>query len=112
MSTTMIVTRNVSDRTRGFLASSLLEVAPGVYFGARVSVAVRERVWGVLAQTWHAEVDASVIMVWREPKEPSEHAVRTLGLPPVDLVEVDGLVLARRTPTTRSRGEAAARRRG
>lgn len=100
MSTTLVVTRNVSDRTRGFLASSLLEVAPGVYFGARVSVAVRERVWTVLAQTWHAEVDASVVMVWRDPQAPSEHSVRTLGLPPVDLVEVDGLVLARRRMAT------------
>lgn len=96
MSTTVIVTRNVSDRIRGFLASSMLELAPGVYCGFRLSPAVRERIWGVLEEWFAAEVDSSIAMLWREPSVPGEQAVKVLGSPPVDLVEHDGMILARR----------------
>lgn len=96
MSATIIVTRNVSDRVRGFLASSLLELAPGVYTGARLSPAVRDRIWTVLEEWFASERDASIVMLWREPSLPGEQAVKVLGVPPVDLVEHDGLILARR----------------
>ena len=92
----VIVTRNVSDRIRGFLASSLLELAPGVYSGARVSAAVRERIARVLEEWFTAEVDASIVMLWRDPTRPGGQAVKVLGSPPVDLVDVDGLILTRR----------------
>ena len=93
---TVIVTRNVADRIRGFLASSMLEVAPGVYSGARQSPAVRERIWGVLQAWFLAEADASIVMVWSEPSMPGGQAVNVLGVPPVELVEVDGIALTRR----------------
>lgn len=64
---TVIVTRNVEDRYRGFLTSCMLEIAPGVYTGPRMSVSVRERVWRVLGE-WHAGLRrGSIIMTWREP---------------------------------------------
>lgn len=91
--TTVIVTRNVSPRMRGFLASTMLELAPGVYSAPRQSPAVRERIWNVLDEWFALEQDASVIMLWREPAMPGEQAVRTLGIPPIKLVEVDGLIL-------------------
>lgn len=97
MSLTVVVTRNVSNRIRGFLASSMLELGPGVYSGARLSRAVRERIWEVLEDWFIAETDASIVMVWRDSELPGGQAVRTLGVPPVDLVEVDGLVLTRRS---------------
>ena len=101
MSATIVVTRNVSDRTRGFLASSMLEVAPGVYCGFRLSPAVRERIWSVLEDWFRAEIDASIVMLWRDPSVPGEQALRVLGVPPVDLVEHDGMILARHPlPTT------------
>jgi len=93
---TVIVTRNVADRIRGFLASAMLELAPGVYMSVRHSTAVRERIWDVLQDWFQVEEDASIVMVWNDPSVPGGHAVRTLGLPPVDLVEVDGLLLTRR----------------
>jgi len=96
MSTTLIATRNVSDRLRGFLASSLLEVGPGIYFGARLSPAVRDRIWSVVEGAWGSETEASVVMVWRDQKLPCEHAVKTLGTPPVSLVEHDGIILTHR----------------
>lgn len=97
MSATIIVTRNVSDRVRGFLASSMLELAPGVYCGFRLSPAVRERIWDTLEDWFRAEVDASLVMLWRDPSLPGEQAVRVLGVPTVDLIEHDGMILARRS---------------
>jgi CRISPR-associated protein Cas2 len=96
MSMTMVVTRNVSDRVRGFLASAMLELAPGVYSAPRISPAVRDRVWAVLEDWFPNERDASIVMVWQERTVPGGQAFRVLGSPPVGLVEVDGLLLARR----------------
>ncbi|HOB89204.1 MAG: type I-E CRISPR-associated endoribonuclease Cas2e [Bacillota bacterium] len=93
---TVIVTRNVSDRIRGFLASSMLELAPGVYTAPRHSPAVRERIWNVLEDWFVLEENASIVMVWSEHTMPGGQAVKALGVPPVELVEVDGLVLTKR----------------
>lgn len=98
MSMTVVVTRNVSSRVRGFLASAMLELAPGVYSAPRISPAVRDRVWDVLKDWFPDERDASLIMIWQERDVPGGQAVRTLGSPPIDFVNVDGLVLARRPP--------------
>lgn len=96
MSMTIAVTRNVTPRTRGFLASSMLELAPGVYTAPRLSPAVRTRIQDVL-QTWFwAERDASIVMVWQDPQASGGQRVWMLGAPPVDLVEVDGMILTRR----------------
>lgn len=92
MSMTVVVTRNVSDRVRGFLASSMLELAPGVYTAPRITPAVRERIWGVLSD-WHPnEKNASIVMLWAESSMPGGQAVATLGTPPIRLVEIDGML--------------------
>ena len=96
MSMTVVVTRNVSSRVRGFLASAMLELAPGVYSAPRISPAVRNRVWAVLEDWFSNESEASVVMIWQEREVPGGQSVRTLGSPPIDFVNVDGLVLARR----------------
>ncbi len=96
MSMTVVVTRNVSARVRGFLASAMLELAPGVYSAPRISPAVRDRIWKVLSDWFPNEQDAAIVMVWQERDVPGGQAVRTLGTPPIELVEVDGLYLARR----------------
>ena len=95
MSMTVVVIRNVPDRIRGFLASSMLEVGPGVYTGSDLSVAVRNRIWGVL-EGWFPGADSSIVMVWEDRKVPGGQSVKVLGVPPIDLVELDGIVLARR----------------
>jgi CRISPR-associated protein Cas2 len=100
MSMTVIVTRNVSDRIRGFLASSMLELAPGVYSSPRQSAAVRDRVWQVLEDGFQYELEASIVMVWQEPHMPGGQAVRVLGLPPIEFVAADGIVLSRRATSS------------
>jgi CRISPR-associated protein Cas2 len=97
---TVVVTRNVSDRVRGFLASSMLELAPGVYSAPRMNPATRSRVWGVLSEWFPAEAGASVVMVWPDSQMPGGQNVQVLGIPPVELVEVDGLILSRRSSPT------------
>lgn len=96
MSMTVVVTRNVTDRIRGFLASSMLELAPGVYSAPRLSPAVRDRIWRVVSDWWGYESDASVIMVWADSTMPGGQNVRVLGIPPVQLYELDGLIVAHR----------------
>ena len=45
---TVVVTVNVEGRYRGFLASAMLEIAPGVYISPQMTDGIRERVWDVL----------------------------------------------------------------
>ncbi|MBT3072118.1 type I-E CRISPR-associated endoribonuclease Cas2e [Rhodomicrobium sp. Az07] len=96
MSLTVVITRDVEMRYRGFLGSAMLEIAPGVYLSPRMSKGVRERVWGVL-HDWHGSLGSgAIVMVWRDKSKPGDIAIETLGTPPKDLIEADGLLLARR----------------
>ena len=96
MSMTVVVTRNVPDRIRGFLASSMLEIGPGVYTGSSLSAAVRDRIWDVM-ESWFPATDSSIVMVWADKKVPGGQSVKALRVPPIELVELDGIVLARRS---------------
>ena len=101
MSTSLIVTRNVSNRIRGFLASSMLEVGPGIYISPRQSPAVRKRIWAVLGEWFSAEADASIVLLWQDNSIPGGLKIKCLGLPPVDIKEVDGMLLTRRPKPSR-----------
>ena len=91
----VVVTRDVADRLRGFLASVMLELAPAVYISPRMTKGVRERVWKVLAD-WHGEEPrGSVVMVWRDNNETGGVGLAHLGSPPRELVEADGMWLSR-----------------
>ncbi len=93
---TVVVTRDVEDRYRGFLSSVMLELASGVYTGPRLSRGARERVWQVLSD-WHGELRrGSILMTWREMTAPGGQSMLTLGEPRRDLVDVDGVLLVRR----------------
>ena len=96
MALVVIVTRDVPYRFRGFLASVMLEIAPTVYISPRMNPGVRSRVWDTLTD-WFLEVlQGSVVMVWRDPNETGGVGIQTLGEPPRELVEVDGLWLVKR----------------
>jgi CRISPR-associated protein Cas2 len=42
---TILITRDVEDRYRGFLASAMLEMAPGVYASPYLGARSRDQIW-------------------------------------------------------------------
>ena len=92
---TIVVTVNVEGRYRGFLASAMLEIAPGVYTAPMMTAGIRDRVWGVLS-TWYAELGkGSIVMTWRDPSAVGEQGIRTLGESPKSIVDADGVYLVK-----------------
>jgi CRISPR-associated protein Cas2 len=99
VSMTVVVTRDVAPRIRGFLTSCMLEVAPGVYVSPRMTRAVRERVWDVVAGWFDCTSNGCLVMTWREKAWPGGIGLALLGTPPRELREHDGLFLVRRSLT-------------
>ena len=94
MPMTIIVTRDVPMRTRGFLASIAPEPAPGVYAAPDMTKGVRERMWSVVSD-WHAATkEGSIVMVWRDDKAPGGLGLATLGTPPRRLADLDGVLVS------------------
>lgn len=93
MALTILITRDVEDRYRGFLASTTLELAPGVYASPALSVRARDKIWDVLSD-WHNQLgNGSVVMVYADRKADGGLAVRHLGAPPRNAVRLDGVLL-------------------
>ncbi len=100
MALVLIVTRDVSDRFHGFLASVMLEVAPNVFVAPRMNRGVRERTWSVVVD-WHGqEPRGSLVMVWRDLNQVGGIGLAHLGTPSRRLVEMDGMRLTRRIKAT------------
>jgi CRISPR-associated protein Cas2 len=96
MALTMVVTRDVEGRYRGFLTSVMLEVSAGVYVAPDLSAGVRSRVWEILSG-WHEVLGGgSLVMVWRDAAAPGKLRIETLGEPPKTIVDADGVLLVRR----------------
>lgn len=96
MALTVVITRDVEDRYRGFLASAMLEVAPGVYASPGLTPRARDKVWSVLSD-WHAQLGRGAIcMIHPDSKADGGLAVRTLGDPPRRPVRIDGVLLMTR----------------
>jgi CRISPR-associated protein Cas2 len=96
MPMTLVVTRDVADRYRGFLASIMPEVAPGVYVSPELSKGVRQRITTVLKDWWAGMPGGSIVMAWKDDASAGRLALFTLGLPPVSLADVDGMLMVRR----------------
>ena len=90
---TLIVTRDVAARYRGFLSSVMPEIAPGVYISTTMTTGVRERVWAVAAGWWESAPGSSLVMAYPDANAAGRLGVRVLGLPPVELADVDGLLV-------------------
>ena len=76
---TVVITRDVEARYRGFLASAMLEVAPGVYVSPDLSTGVRERIWKVLQDWFRSLGNGAVRMIWRDRTAAGGVALRHLG---------------------------------
>ena len=93
---TMVVTRDVEARYRGFLTSIMLEVAPGVYVAPDLSAGVRTRVWDVLSGWYETLGRGAIVMVWRDLSATGDLAMKMLGEPPKEIVDADGILLVKR----------------
>ena len=96
MPMTVVVTRDVEARYRGFLASAFLEVAPGVYLSPDLSAGVRERVWTVVRDWYRTLGRGALVMIWRDPNAPGGVSLRHLGDPPKEIRDADGVLLVKR----------------
>ena len=93
---TVIVTRDVAPRFRGFLASCMLEIGPGVYTAPRMTPAVRDRVWSVMKE-WFAELGGgSILMTWLDPTVAGGQQIAALGYPAYEMFNRDGMFLAKK----------------
>lgn len=96
MPMTIVVTRAVEDRVRGFLASTMLEIAGGVYTAPNLTPAVRDRIWAVLEKWAVGTRNDGAVMLWPDAQAPGGQVVRALGEPPLELHETPSVVLTRR----------------
>ena len=92
---TVIVTVNVAARYRGFRASAMLEIAPGVYTAPRMTSGIRERVWDVLADWYYELGQGAIVMTWQDSAAVGEQRIRTLGEAPKEIVDADGMYLVK-----------------
>ena len=69
---------------------------PGVYVAPNMTRRVRERVWEVMIE-WHEFLppDGGVLMTFSDNSAVGGQAILSLGLPKLDLVDVDGFWLMR-----------------
>ena len=92
---TVVVTVNVEARYRGFLASAMLEIAPGVYTSPQMTSGIRERVWDVVSRWYYELGQGSIVMTWRDPSAVGEQRILTVGEAPKEIVDADGVYLVR-----------------
>lgn len=101
---TVVVTRDVEGRYRGFLASAMLEIAPGVYVSPDMSSGVQSRIWEVL-ENWHLALGrGSIVMVWRDGTKSGSLGLRHLGVPPKEIRDADGVLLVKLLGASDSEG--------
>jgi CRISPR-associated protein Cas2 len=96
MPMTVVVTRDVAARYRGFLASVMPEIAPGVYVAPELAKGVRERIWKVAQDWWATMPGAALVIAWKDTSAPGGLGIQFLGVPPVDLADLDGILVVRR----------------
>lgn len=90
----VVVTKNASDRLRGFLASVMLEIDAGVYVTNNESPTVRDKIWAVINE-W-TSTDGSAVLVYRNAALPGKLSVLEIGHQAVTLTMVDGLLVSHR----------------
>ena len=96
MSFTVIVTRNVEERVRGFLCSCMLEIASGVYTASVMAPPVRERIVAVLEKWRVGHRGDSAVITWADAQSPGGQGLLILGEPPLALADAGNIVLGRR----------------
>ncbi len=97
MALTILITRDVEDRYRGFLSSAMLELSPGVYASPSLSARARDKIWDVVTG-WHAQLrNGSLMLIFPDSRADGGLAVRSLGSTPRKPVRLDGVLLTLRS---------------
>jgi len=92
---TIVITRDVDNRYRGLLRSSMLEASTSIYVSAQLNKEARDRLWDVMSR-WHQALQRGcIIMIWRDRDAFADVGMRTLGETPRDIREIDGILLTR-----------------
>jgi CRISPR-associated protein Cas2 len=92
----VVIARDVEARYRGFLGSTMLELAPGVYAHPHMSAGVRGRLWSVVAD-WHGRLgNGSIVMTWADRAANGGLGLATLGEPSKEIIPHDAMLLVRR----------------
>ena len=93
MSLTVLITRDVEDRYRGFLASTMLEASAGVYVSKSLTPRARDKVWKVVTD-WHTTLGrGSLTLMYPDAASDGGLAVKTFGAPTRRPVPIDGALL-------------------
>ena len=96
MPLSVVIVRDVEDRHRGFLGSAMLELSTGVFAHPKMSAGVRGRLRAAPAD-WHGALGrGSGLMTWADRGAPGGLGLRTLGEPPRDVQDHEGVLLVRR----------------
>ena len=73
----------------------MLEIAPGVYTSPRMTAGIRDRVWDVLSKWFYELREGAIVMTWHDAEAVGEQRIRTLGEPPKNIVDADGIYLVK-----------------
>ena len=73
----------------------MLEIAPGVYTSPKMTRGVRDRVIKVLEEWWNPYKNGSILVTWKDKSLSGGQAVLNFGLPPKEIIAVDGILLAK-----------------
>ena len=92
---TVVVTVNVEARYRGFLASVMLEIAPGVYTSPRMTSGIRDRIWDVLSRWYYDSGSGAIVMTWSDQTAVGHQRISILGDAPKTIVDADGVHLVK-----------------
>lgn len=92
MSLTVIVARNAPARVHGFLRSSMVEIAAGVYVSVFLTKRAREQIWEELLPFGDGE--CSLVMVAEDSANPQRCCTWCSGTPRRDLLVLDGMLIS------------------
>jgi CRISPR-associated protein Cas2 len=96
---------NGPPRVRGALARWAIEVRAGLYVGA-TSAKTRDGIWKIVDQEIAA--DSRAVLVFPSASRPMGFEVRTIGIGRREVVDLDGLLLAKFLPEVEARAASLA----
>jgi CRISPR-associated protein Cas2 len=82
----------VADRFHGYLRSVMLNVHPGVFLSMDLDAGTRQRVFQTVEAWWNAEPRGSIVLIWKNPAEPSAIEIVNIGEAKRDVIEYDGVL--------------------